>query len=90
MNYFIRIEAKHNMTGDACKNYFKGDTLKKLRERAAEIEKHKGEKCAKCGGTTKPMFLTPKFGLLCRDCWCKEMGDFIEKHPIGGFYDENW
>lgn len=25
---------------------------------------------------------TPKYGVLCLDCWAKKMGDFVEKHPI--------
>ena len=25
---------------------------------------------------------TPKYGVLCLDCWAEKMGDFVENHPI--------
>jgi hypothetical protein len=25
---------------------------------------------------------TPKYGVLCLECWAKKMGDFVEKHPV--------
>jgi hypothetical protein len=25
---------------------------------------------------------TPKYGVLCLDCWAEKMGDFVEKNPI--------
>jgi metal-responsive CopG/Arc/MetJ family transcriptional regulator len=25
---------------------------------------------------------TPKYGVLCLECWAEKMGDFVEKHPI--------
>ena len=60
------------------------ERIRKLKKQLKDVQE---EECANCGGNTKPMFLTPKFGILCCDCWCKMMGDFIEKHPIGGLHD---
>jgi len=25
---------------------------------------------------------TPKYGVLCLDCWAEKMGEYVEKHPI--------
>jgi len=25
---------------------------------------------------------TPKYGVLCLDCWSKKIGEFVEEHPI--------
>jgi len=25
---------------------------------------------------------TPNHGIICLDCWSKQMGEFVEKHPV--------
>ena len=44
-------------------------------------------KCADCGTEiSEELNQTPyetDFGILCQKCFCKRLGDEIEKHPIG-------
>jgi len=64
-------------------------TGKETQERVKKLRKElpAPEKCSKCGKTivsespdAKPFTIKGK--PVCKDCWCKEMGDEIEKHPI--------
>ena len=38
--------------------------------------------CKKKLGEGDVRIETPKYGVLCLECWAKKMGDFVEKHPI--------
>jgi len=41
--------------------------------------------CNGCGKTLAEKDVkinTPKYGLLCADCWAKKTGKFVEKHPV--------
>lgn len=64
-------------------------TGKKTQERVRKLRKKLPlpEKCSKCGKEivlespdAKPF--TIKGEPVCKDCWCKEMGEEMEKHPI--------
>ncbi len=39
--------------------------------------------CSSCGTllNPKPKIKTPS-GFLCIDCWCSDVGNFIEEHPL--------
>jgi len=62
---------------------------KKTQERVRKLRKKlpSPKKCSKCGKEivlespdAKPF--TIKGEPVCKDCWCKEMGEEMEKHPI--------
>ena len=38
--------------------------------------------CKKRLGKRDVRIETPKYGVLCLECWAEKMGDFVEKHPI--------
>jgi hypothetical protein len=38
--------------------------------------------CKKNLGEGDVRIETPKYGVLCLDCWAGKMGDYVEKHPI--------
>jgi metal-responsive CopG/Arc/MetJ family transcriptional regulator len=38
--------------------------------------------CKKKLGEDDVRIETPKYGVLCLDCWAEKMGDFVEKHLI--------
>ena len=41
--------------------------------------------CELCGSELGPgqvKIHTPKYGTVCVGCWSKEMGKFVERHPI--------
>ena len=40
--------------------------------------------CKKKLGESDVRIETPKYGVLCLECWAKKMGDFVEKRPISG------
>jgi hypothetical protein len=64
-------------------------TKKRTQERVKKLRKElpAQEKCSKCGKTifiespdTGPKIIDDK--PVCKDCWCEEMGEEVEKHPI--------
>lgn len=41
--------------------------------------------CEKCNEQFDPNDIkidTPKYGVICKQCWSSDMGPFVEKHPI--------
>ena len=41
--------------------------------------------CCQCGrelGSNDVKIDTPKYGVLCVDCWAEKVGEFVEEHPI--------
>ncbi len=56
-----------------------------IKKRLSEYRLVEANRCNLCDNELGPNQVkidTPKYGVVCLDCWSEKVGEFVEKHPI--------
>jgi len=56
-----------------------------IKRRLSEYRLVEVTNCSLCRSELGPNQVkidTPKYGILCLDCWSRKVGEFVEEHPV--------